>query len=113
MQASRVARHLSSVERKGISLAGSRRAPLEYAPFQTVRNETTVINNRTYVGHALDRMQDRGFMPSVIENAIETGKVSPTTIPGRVEYYDPVNNLRVIVQDNERVISVIPKRSKQ
>ena len=51
-------------------------------------------------------------MPSVIENAIETGKVSPTTIPGRVEYYDPVNNLRVIVQDNERIISVIPKRSK-
>ena len=83
-----------------------------FAPSQTVRNEATVINNRTYVGHALDRMQDRGFMPSVIENAIETGKVSPTIVPGRVEYYDPVNNLRVIVQDNERIISVIPKRSK-
>jgi RHS repeat-associated protein len=112
IQAAKLAKKLTSIERKGISLAGSRRAPLDYAPFQTVRNEATVINNRTYVGHALDRMQDRGFMPSVIENAIETGKVSPTTIPGRVEYYDPVNNLRVIVQDNERIISVIPKRSK-
>lgn len=112
MQAAKLAKRLSSVERKRISLAGIRRAPLDYAPFQTVRNETTVINNRTYVGHALDRMQDRGFVPSVIENAIETGKVSPTTIPGRVEYYDPINNLRVIVQDNERIISVIPKRSK-
>ena len=101
MQAAKLARRLSSAERKGISLAGSRRAPLDYAPFQTVRNEATVINNRTYVGHALDRMQDRGFMPSVIENAIETGKVSPTTFPGRVEYYDPVNNLRVIVQDSD------------
>ena len=96
IQAAKLAKKLSSIERKGISLAGSRRAPLDYAPFQTVRNEVTVINNRTYVGHALDRMQDRGFMPSVIENAIETGKLSPTTFPGRVEYYDPVNNLRVI-----------------
>lgn len=113
MQVTRLAKRLSSIERKGISLAGSRRAPLDYAPFQTVRNETTVINNRTYVGHALDRMQDRGLMPSVVENAIETGKMSSTTIPGRVEYYDPVNNLRIIVQDNERIISVIPKRSKK
>lgn len=103
--------NIPSVERKGISLAGSRRSPLEYAPFQLVRNETTVINNKTYVGHALDRMQDRGFMPSVIENALKTGKASQTKIPGRVQYYDPANNLRVIIQDNERIISIIPKRS--
>jgi len=103
---------LSSIytQRKGISLAGSRRSPLEYASFQTVRNESTVINKRTYSGHALDRMQDRGLMPSVIENAIETGQTSINKIPGRVEYFDPLNNIRVIVGDNGRIITVIPKR---
>lgn len=59
MQASKLAKRLSSMERKGISLVGSRRAPLEYAPYQTVRNESAIVNGRKYSGHALDRMQDR------------------------------------------------------
>ena len=55
---------------RATSFTGSKRAPLDYTSYQKIRNESAVINGRKYTGHALDRMQDRGFMPSVIENAI-------------------------------------------
>jgi len=35
------------------SFAGSKRLPLEYAPYQTIRNEARIINGRKYTGHAL------------------------------------------------------------
>lgn len=34
------------------------------------RNSPTTINGRDFSGHALDRMQERGFTPSVVENTI-------------------------------------------
>ena len=42
--------------------------------YQTVRNKSDYINGREYSGHALDRMQDRGILPSVVEHTIKTGK---------------------------------------
>ncbi|MDY2796010.1 VENN motif pre-toxin domain-containing protein [[Pasteurella] aerogenes] len=42
--------------------------------YQPVRNKADYINGREYSGHALDRMQDRGILPSIIENAIRTGE---------------------------------------
>ncbi|NEN75114.1 DUF4258 domain-containing protein [Pelistega sp. NLN82] len=42
--------------------------------YQPVRNNADTIFEREYSSHALDRMQDRGIMPSVIENTIKNGK---------------------------------------
>ncbi|MCB1740732.1 MAG: RHS repeat-associated core domain-containing protein, partial [Gammaproteobacteria bacterium] len=46
---------------------GSKGFELKNAPYQTVRNEATTINGRDFSGHALDQMQNRGIMPSVVE----------------------------------------------
>ena len=88
--------HIESQINRGISLAGSKRLPLHYAPYQTVRNRELKIMGRSYKGHALDRMQDRGIMPRSIENTIKTGKISRSSRPGEVVYYDAVNKIKVI-----------------
>jgi len=46
--------------------------------YQRVRNEPAVVGDRSYSGHALDRMQDRGVMPSVVEHAIQNGVATPS-----------------------------------
>lgn len=93
---------------RAASFAGSKRAPLEYAPYQKIRNKPAVINGRNYTGHALDRMQDRGLMPSVVENTISTGRIVPSDFPGNLEYYDPLNKIRTVVGDNGQIITIIP-----
>lgn len=95
---------------RSTSFSGSKRAPLDYAPYQKIRNESAVINGRKYTGHALDRMQDRGFTPSVIENAMETGQISRSKLPGGLEYYDSVNKIKVCVGENGQIITIIPGR---
>jgi RHS repeat-associated protein len=73
------------------------------------RNVPTTINGRNYSGHAIDRMQERGFVPSVVENAIKTGTATLGNTPGTTVFTDLVNNLRVIVDTaTGRVITVIP-----
>ena len=75
---------------------------------QAVRNAPEVIGGRTFSGHALDQMQNRGFMPSVVENAIQTG----TPFAGRggvLGYADRVNSLRVFLNgETGTVVTVIP-----
>lgn len=88
---------------------GSSRLQLQNAPYQQVRNTPTTIGGRDYSAHALDQMQNRGFMPSVVDNAIQNGVASPGKYAGSTQYLDSVNNLRVIVNsDTGRVITVIP-----
>jgi hypothetical protein len=80
---------------------------LRNAPYQKVRNKATQINGRDYSGHALDQMQNRGLMPSVVENVLSTGTQYPTRA-GTTGYYDAVNNIRVIVDsETGRVVTVI------
>jgi hypothetical protein len=55
-------------------------------------------------------MQDRGFMPSVIENTVNTGHVSPADFLGGLEYYDSVNTIRAVVGENGQIITIIPGR---
>ena len=95
---------------RATSFAGSRRSPLDYAPFQKVRNTPININGREYNAHALDRMQDRGLFPSVIENSIMKGKSSLDKVPGRIQYYDSTNKIRVIAEESGKVITIIPSR---
>ena len=65
---------------------------------QKTRNTATVINGRTYTGHALDQMQNRGLQSQVIENAIKTGNKITSTIDAQCwEFHDVVNNIKVVV----------------
>ena len=73
--------------------------------YQPVRNKGTNINGREYSGHALDRMQDRGIMPSVIENTIQNGVSAPSR-NGTTTYYDSINNVKVVLNDSGKVITV-------
>ncbi len=63
-----------------------------------------VINGISYGGHAIDEMQSEGFMPSVVQDAIENGQetVGPS---GRVSFYSQANNITVIMEDG-RVVTV-------
>ena len=73
------------------------------------RNAPATINGRDFSGHAIDRMQERGFTPSVIENAIQNGTRSIGKKPGASVFTDASNNLRVIISsDTGKVIMIIP-----
>jgi hypothetical protein len=54
-------------------------------------------------------MQNRGLMPSVVENTIRTGARFADPIVGRTRFYDPINNVTVITE-GERVVTAIPGR---
>lgn len=77
--------------------------------YQPLRNNAAVISGREYAGHALDQMQNRGLMPSVIENTISQGTTFPTKPgTGTTGFYDSVNRVRVITDSvSGRVVTVI------
>lgn len=83
----------------GLSPAGSRSVPLEYSKFQTRRNLPEIVNGRKYSGHALDRMQDRGIMSSVVEDTINYGLKCPGKEVGTTSYYNQLNNITVIINN--------------
>lgn len=92
----------------GTGFRGSKGFELSNAPYQAVRNSPTTIGGRQYSGHALDQMQNRGLMPSVVENTIRTGTTFPTRA-GTTGYFDAANNVRVITDTaTGRVVTVIP-----
>jgi len=71
-------------------------------------NDPSVINNRLYTGHALDQMQGRGFVPSVVEDAINNPTIiAPGNLPNTIEYYN--SQIKVITNTNGDVITVIPQ----
>jgi RHS repeat-associated protein len=49
-------------------------------------NYGTVVNGRFYTGHALDEMQAQGVTPSVVEDTIARGIISPGNKPGTWKY---------------------------
>ncbi|WP_250216959.1 DUF4258 domain-containing protein, partial [Escherichia coli] len=78
--------------------------------YQPVRNllatlSNTTISNREYSGHALDRMQDRGITPSVIENVIKNGKSTPSR-NGTTVHFDPENKVSVVTNSSGKVVTV-------
>jgi hypothetical protein len=62
---------LASKTEEVTSFLGSKRNQLQN--LQKVRNEPAVINGRQYTGHALDQMQNRGLVPSVVEDTLARG----------------------------------------
>lgn len=73
--------------------------------YQPVRNEAGTISNREYSAHSLDRMQDRGIMPSVVENTIKTGTATPSR-GNTTSYYDATNNVSVVTNSSGKVVTV-------
>jgi RHS repeat-associated protein len=72
-------------------------------------NTPTIINGLRYSGHALDQMQGRGFVPSVVEDTLMTGIPSPGNLPGTTVYFNMTNNVRVVMNNNTgNIITVIP-----
>jgi filamentous hemagglutinin len=54
-------------------------------------------------------MQERGYTPSVIENALQNGTRSAGNKPNTSLYTDTVNKLRVVTNsETGNVITVIP-----
>jgi hypothetical protein len=70
------------------------------------QNVPTVINGRTYTGHALDQMQGRGLVPSVIEDTIANGARTAGR-HGATIFTTP--QARVIVNPNGSVKTVMPQ----
>lgn len=94
-------------ERAATGFKGSKGFELKNAPYQKVRNEATSINGREFSGHALDQMQNRGIMPSGVDNAIKTGETFSTRA-GTTGFYDAANKIRVITNsETGRVVTVI------
>lgn len=87
---------------------GRRGAPADFA--KPNRNTGGEVNGRKYTDHAFDRMQERGYTPTVVENTIKTGSKSAGNKPGRSIYKDSINKLEVVVEDaTGEVVSIIPK----
>ena len=79
-------------------------SPLE-VPKRT--NVPTTIEGQTYTGHAIDQMQGRGFVPSVVEDTIKTGVKTPGNTTGTWAY--TTKQAKVIVNSAGDVITVIPR----
>ncbi|BEL66018.1 TPA: hemagglutinin repeat-containing protein [Serratia marcescens] len=87
---------------------GSKRNPMNQPSnpsYQPVRNQPGTIRNREYSGHALDRMQDRGITPSVVENTIKNGKSTPSR-GGTTVHFDPESKVSVVTNESGRVVTV-------
>ncbi len=87
---------------------GSKRNPMNQPSnpsYQPVRNQPSTIGNREYSGHALDRMQDRGITPSVVENTIKNGKSAPSR-GGTTVHFDPESKVSVVTNESGRVVTV-------
>jgi hypothetical protein len=94
--------------REPTGFLGSRGYPLENPVFQPARNVPEVIGDRTFTGHALDQMQNRGITPSVVEDAISPSNlVGAENRPGTNIYYSGTNGVRVITNSNGDVVTVI------
>ena len=75
------------------------------------RNSPETIGGREYSGHAIDRMQERGFTPTVVENAIEQGRRTPGNKPGTLVYTDEVNGIKVVVnEETGRVVTIMERK---
>ncbi|EAQ96130.1 RHS repeat-associated core domain-containing protein [Congregibacter litoralis] len=97
-------------ERLATGFKGSKGYELKNAPYQKVRNADGEVAGRQYSGHAFDQMQNRGVMPSSVENAIKQGKSSPDPIPGRTRHFDSDNNVTVVSQAKKVVTVMRGKR---
>jgi RHS repeat-associated protein len=101
----------ADVARAAAAPHGSRRTQLSNAAFQPVRSQSAVINGRTFTGHALDQMQNRGIPLSVVQNALEHGTAQAGKTKGTTVIFDAANGIKVVVDSKTgRVVTVMYAR---
>jgi hypothetical protein len=69
-------------------------------------NAPTRIGGQDFTGHAIDQMQGRGIMPSVVNDTIRTGVESAGRDGARIFTTD---QLKVILNPSGSVKTVIPQ----
>jgi RHS repeat-associated protein len=67
-------------------------------------NKPTVIGDRSFSGHAIDQMQSRGIMPSVVEDAVRYGESAPSR-GNTMVHYSSANNVSAVVNSEGRVVT--------
>jgi len=78
------------------------------------QNKPTIIGNRDYTGHSLDRMQRQGITPTAVENTIRPENAVTGKRAGTTAYYDSHNNITVITDTKTgSVVTVDFGRIKQ
>ncbi|WP_231639282.1 DUF4258 domain-containing protein [Sphingomonas profundi] len=99
-------------ERPANAMVGRRSPGLENSsrqlkfPEGVPRNARGYVNGREFSGHAFDRMQERGLVPSAIEDAIRHGVPTPSG-PNATVYHSAANGVTAIVDNvTGRVITV-------
>ena len=77
------------------------------AKVQKRLRQATIINNREYSIHAIERMQERGFYPSIVESVIKNGITTPDKEIGKLLHFDATNNITAITNKaTGKVISI-------
>ncbi len=85
------------------NLMGNKNLQLKNASFQSFsRNKSQRINGITYSGHAIDKMQNSGIMPSVVENTLNFGQSVRGKKINTLRYYDNENNISLIVNSKTK-----------
>ena len=105
-QIAKVAKVSTESLKGGNGFLGHKGFELKNASYQPVRNKPTNIQGRFYSGHALDQMQNRGFIPSGVEETIQRGSHSIGKNPGTKAYYNMANDMTVILNTEGRVITI-------
>ncbi|RYG77212.1 DUF4258 domain-containing protein [bacterium] len=76
-------------------------------------NTPATIGGRDYTGHAIDRMQQRGLVPSVVEDAIANGLSKPGRVPGTTDSYSFANDVTAVTDTaSGRVVTTFPGKGK-
>jgi hypothetical protein len=78
----------------------------------STRNLPGAVDGIDYSGHAFDRMQQQGIMPSAVQSAL-SGDPIVGKVPGTTAFYDPLNDLTVITNADGKVITVDYGQIKQ
>ena len=93
----------------GNGFSGRKGFEFKNARYQKHRNIPTEIRGRFYSGHALDQMQNRGFTPSIIEEIAQNGSRVVDTRQGTVDYYDAINNIKLVLNTDGEVVTIFYK----
>lgn len=93
-----VAKH----EKPANSMVGRKGADLGNSVLDS--NQPATIRGQEYTGHAVDRMQGRGIPPSAVEEAIANGIESVGKKPNTTHYYDPVNDITVVTNEQSGAV---------
>ena len=100
-----VANQSTKVLERSYGFSGHRGYELENLYKYPPRNKPGTVYGRTYSGHAFDQMQNRGFMPSVIEDIIQGNPCRAGKNPGTISYYDRTNHMTVILNGEGKVVT--------